>query len=65
MKPEVVSLEKKRNEVSLNEKVEKYFYWLTTYGHEAASMWVQGNLSESEIPEFKEMLKKEFRRYGL
>lgn len=64
MKPEIVSLDSKRNEVNLDEKIEKYFYWLSNYGHEAASMWVQGNLEESDIPEFKIRIKKEFRKHG-
>lgn len=64
MKPEIVSLDSKRNEVNLDEKIEKYFYWLSNYGHEAASMWAQGNLEESDIPEFKIRIKKEFRKHG-
>ena len=64
MKPEIVSLDSKRNEVNLDEKIEKYFYWLTNYGHESASMWAQGNIEEADIPEFKIRIKKEFRKHG-
>jgi hypothetical protein len=64
MKPEIVSLETKRNEVDLDEKIETYFYWLTNYGHEAASMWAQGNLMDSEISEFQSRLSGEFTKRG-
>ena len=64
MKPEIVSLDSKRNKVNLDEKIEKYFYWLTNYGHEAASMWAQGNLNNSEISEFKERLSEESIKHG-
>jgi hypothetical protein len=48
----------------LKEKVDKYFYWLTTYGHEAASVWVQGNVDEEEVQAFKLALKKGYERRG-
>lgn len=49
----------------LDEKIEKYFYWLTTYGHEAASMWCIDNVSEHEQDEFRRRIRTEFKKYGL
>lgn len=49
----------------LDEKIEKYLYWLTTYGHEAASMWCMDNLTSHEIPEFKRRIQKNIGKYGL
>lgn len=48
----------------LKEKVDQYFYWLTTYGHEAASVWVQGNVEEKEVEAFKLALKKGYEKHG-
>ena len=49
----------------LDEKIEKYFYWLTTYGHEAASMWCIDNVGEHEQDEFRRRIRIEFKKYGL
>jgi hypothetical protein len=50
--------------VSLDDKVEKYFYYLINYGHETASVWAQGNVELDEIEEFKIKLNKSFGRHG-
>lgn len=50
--------------MSLDDKVEKYFYYLINYGHETASMWVQGNVKLEEIEEFKAKMGKAFGRHG-
>lgn len=48
----------------LDGKVEKYIYYLINYGHETASMWVQGNIEVDEVPEFKEKLQKKLKKHG-
>jgi hypothetical protein len=48
----------------LKDKIDKYFYWLTNYGHEAASVWVQGNVPEDEIEDFKREIKRGFAKHG-
>jgi hypothetical protein len=57
----VVEIESKM----LDEKIEKYFYWMINYGHEAASMWCIDNIAEHEKDEFKHRIKIESKKYGL
>jgi hypothetical protein len=48
----------------LQPKVDQYFKWLIDYGHEAASMWAQGNVEPADLDDFRELVKKDFHKHG-
>ena len=63
LKP-VISLDKKRADKELMDKVDKYYHYLSTYGYETASMWTMDNVAIEEVDEFKAALHESRTKYG-